>query len=93
MELSQLKDPCGHRNSLYYDAVQCGMDGYGSPTLLSTNALIRRSALDSVGGMQYGSFTEGQLTGLRMHNKGWDSAYFRKVQICSCFGFVPFFFF
>lgn len=78
MELDTLGDPCGHRNMLYYDAVQCGLDGYGSSMLLSTNALIRRSAIDSVGGMQYGSFTEGQITGLRMHKAGWDSAYFRK---------------
>lgn len=40
--------------------------------------LIRRAALDSVGGMQYGSFTEGALTGHRMNEEGWDSAYFRK---------------
>lgn len=77
-ELEQLGDPCGHRNALYFDAVQCGFDGYGSATLNSTNAIIRRAAIDSVGGFQYGSFTEGQLTGLRMHRKGWDSAYFRK---------------
>ena len=48
--------------------------------MMSTNALIRRSALDSVGGMQYGSFNEGALTGQRMISEGWDSAYFRKVR-------------
>eukprot|EP00619_Florenciella_sp_RCC1007_P004113 CAMPEP_0205930774 /NCGR_PEP_ID=MMETSP1325-20131115/26081_1 /ASSEMBLY_ACC=CAM_ASM_000708 /TAXON_ID=236786 /ORGANISM="Florenciella sp., Strain RCC1007" /LENGTH=446 /DNA_ID=CAMNT_0053300211 /DNA_START=70 /DNA_END=1410 /DNA_ORIENTATION=- len=77
-ELEQLGDPCGHRNSLYYDAVHCGYDGYGTASMMSTNALIRRAALDSVGGMQYGSFNEGALTGQRMISEGWDSAYFRK---------------
>lgn len=78
VELDTFGDPCGHRNGLYYDVIENGADGYEAVTMKSTNVLLRRAALDSVGGIQYGSFTEGELTGLRMQNLGWNSCYFRK---------------
>lgn len=77
-ELKVLGDPCGHRNAVFFDAVQCGLDGYGSAFFAGTNAIFRRAALDSIGGIRYGTLTEDAFTGRCLNKKGWDSGYFRK---------------
>lgn len=77
-ELQVLGDPCGHRNAVFFDAVQCGLDGYGAALFAGTNAIFRRDALDSIGGIKYGTLTEDAFTGRCLNQKGWDSAYFRK---------------
>lgn len=77
-ELKVLGDPCGHRNAVFFDAVQCGLDGYGSAFFAGTNAIFRRAALDSIGGIKYGTLTEDAFTGMNLNAMGWDSGYFRK---------------
>ncbi len=66
----QLGDPLGHRNATFYDAIQTGQDGYECASFAGTNALFRREALDSVGGIQYGSLTEDAFTGLMLTKLG-----------------------
>jgi cellulose synthase/poly-beta-1,6-N-acetylglucosamine synthase-like glycosyltransferase len=51
-----------------------GMDGLGSVTMMGTNALIRRSALLSIGGYQPG-LAEDLATSVALHAAGWRSAY------------------
>jgi len=78
-ELKVLGDPCGHRNAVFFDAVQCGLDGYGSAFFAGTNAIFRRAALDSIGGIRYGTLTEDAFTGRCLnqkvrsyfHGRGW----------------------
>ncbi|CAI5745564.1 unnamed protein product [Peronospora destructor] len=74
----RLGDPCGHRNSTFFDSAQTGMDGYDCASFAGTNAIFRREALDSVCGIQYGSLTEDAYTGKMMVDKGWKGYYFRK---------------
>ncbi|OQR97654.1 cellulose synthase 4 [Achlya hypogyna] len=74
----RLGDPCGHRNSTFFDSAQTGMDGYECASFAGTNAIFRRSALDSVSGIAYGSLTEDAFTGKLMIDKGWKGLYFRK---------------
>uniref|UniRef100_A0A7S2RUS2 Glycosyltransferase 2-like domain-containing protein n=1 Tax=Rhizochromulina marina TaxID=1034831 RepID=A0A7S2RUS2_9STRA len=77
-KIKVLGDPCGHRNAVFFDAVQCGLDGYGSALFAGTNAIFRRAAFDSIGGIKYGTLTEDSFTGFTLNQAGWDSAYFRK---------------
>ncbi|CAK4094892.1 unnamed protein product [Aphanomyces euteiches] len=74
----RLGDPCGHRNATFFDSAQTGMDGYECASFAGTNAIFRRSALDSVCGIAYGSLTEDAFTGKLMIDKGWKGYYFRK---------------
>ncbi|RLN85200.1 hypothetical protein BBJ28_00017752 [Nothophytophthora sp. Chile5] len=74
----QIGDPLGHRNATFYDAIQTGQDGYDCASFAGTNALIRREALDSIGGIQYGTLTEDCYTGERLVSMGWKALYFRK---------------
>lgn len=77
-QLTLMGDPCGHKNTIFFDAVQCGRDGFDSAAFAGTNAVFRRQAFDSIGGIQYGTQTEDAYTGNVMHKAGWDSVYFRK---------------
>lgn len=95
-QLVELGDPCGHKNTIFFDAVQCGRDGFDSAAFAGTNAVFRRQAFDSIGGIQYGTQTEDAFTGNILHTAGWDSVYFRKDfegdakdRIRLCEGAVP----
>lgn len=77
-QLVEMGDPCGHKNTIFFDAVQCGRDGFDSAAFAGTNAVFRRQAFDSIGGIQYGTQTEDAFTGNILHTTGWDSVYFRK---------------
>ncbi|RHY51143.1 hypothetical protein DYB30_010553 [Aphanomyces astaci] len=74
----QIGDPLGHRNATFYDAIQTGQDGYDCASFAGTNAMFRREALDSIGGIQYGSLTEDCYTGQQLCAMGWKGLYFRK---------------
>lgn len=58
----------------FYNPVSLGADVLGSTTLVGSNALIRREALDSIGGYQPG-LAEDLATSIALHSKGWKSAY------------------
>lgn len=72
------EDPLSHNNGVFFDAGMQGMDGYDSVMFVGTNCLWRREALDSIGGIQYGTISEDFWTGHHAHWLGWDSAYLRK---------------
>ena len=77
-QLKDMGDPCGHRNAMFYFAVQHGRDAFGGVLFAGTNCLFRRHALDQVCGIQYGSQTEDSITGNMITSLGWDSCYLRK---------------
>jgi cellulose synthase (UDP-forming) len=58
----------------FYNPVSLGADGMGSATLMGSNALIRRTALESIGGYQTG-LAEDLATSIALHAAGWQSAY------------------
>jgi cellulose synthase (UDP-forming) len=58
----------------FYNPTSLGMDGLGSATMMGSNALIRRAALESIGGYRPG-LAEDLATSLALHAAGWRSAY------------------
>lgn len=58
----------------FYNPTSLGMDGMGAATLMGSNALIRRDALDSIGGYQPG-LAEDLATSLQLQAAGWRSVY------------------
>lgn len=61
----------------FYNPTSLGMDGMGGATLMGSNALIRRRALESIGGYQPG-LAEDLATSLRLQGAGWQSVYVPK---------------
>jgi cellulose synthase (UDP-forming) len=58
----------------YYNPTSLGMDVLHSVTLMGSNALIRRTAIEGIGGYQPG-LAEDLATSLALHAAGWRSAY------------------
>lgn len=58
----------------YYNPTSLGAARIGGATLMGSNALIRRLALESIGGYQPG-LAEDLATSLQLHAAGWKSTY------------------
>ena len=58
----------------FYNPTSLGADNMGGATLMGSNALIRRKALESIGGYQPG-LAEDLATSIQLHAAGWKSAY------------------
>jgi len=58
----------------FHNPISIGMDGLGSVTMFGSNALIRRSALEAIGGYRPG-LAEDLATSMALHEAGWRSAY------------------
>jgi cellulose synthase (UDP-forming) len=58
----------------FYNPISIGADGLRSATLIGSNALIRRKALESIQGYQPG-LAEDLATSVSLHAAGWQSVY------------------
>ncbi len=58
----------------YYNPTSLGMDGMGGATLMGSNALNRRTALESINGYLAG-LAEDLATSLQLQAAGWRSVY------------------
>jgi len=61
--------------SLFYNLIQPGRDRWEAAYFVGSCALMRRAALDDVGGFATASITEDMLTSVKLHSKGWKSVY------------------
>jgi cellulose synthase (UDP-forming) len=64
-----------NEGELFYGIVQDGNDFWNSSFFCGSCAVLRRSALDAVGGIATDTVTEDAHTSLRMQMNGWNSAY------------------
>ena len=64
-----------NEGELFYGVVQDGNDFWNAAFFCGSCAVIRRAALDDVGGMAVETVTEDAHTALRMQIKGWNTAY------------------
>lgn len=61
--------------SLFFRIIQRGKDYWNSAFYCGSCAVIRRQALDDIGGFATGTVTEDIHTSLRLHKRGWRSVY------------------
>jgi len=64
-----------NEGELFYGLVQDGNDLWNSAFFCGSCAILKREALDSVGGIATETVTEDAHTSLKMHRKGYTSAY------------------
>ncbi|CFQ96187.1 cellulose synthase catalytic subunit [Yersinia frederiksenii] len=69
-----------NEGTLFYGLVQDGNDMWDATFFCGSCAVLRRSALDAVGGIAVETVTEDAHTSLRLHRKGYTSAYIRIPQ-------------
>ncbi|BAN96870.1 cellulose synthase catalytic subunit [Plautia stali symbiont] len=69
-----------NEGSLFYGVVQDGNDTWDAAFFCDSCAVLRRSALDEIGGIAVETVTEDAHTTLRLHRRGYTSAYIRIPQ-------------
>lgn len=69
-----------NEGELFYGVIQDGNDLWNATFFCGSCAVIRRSALEEIGGIAVETVTEDAHTSLRMQIKGWNTAYLNMVQ-------------
>ena len=64
-----------NEGELFYGIVQDGNDFWNATFFCGSCAVLRRSALDEIGGIAVETVTEDAHTSLRMQMNGWNTAY------------------
>ena len=64
-----------NEGELFYGVVQDGNDFWNAAFFCGSCAVIRRVALDEIGGIAVETVTEDAHTSLRMQSRGWNTAY------------------
>ena len=64
-----------NEGELFYGIVQDGNDFWNATFFCGSCAVLRRTALDEIGGIAVETVTEDAHTSLRMQMKGWNTAY------------------
>ena len=68
-------------NEMFYGIVQKGLDKWNAAFFCGSAAVLRRQALEQVGGFHGSSITEDAETALELHSRGWKSLYVDKPMI------------
>lgn len=69
-----------NEGTLFYGLVQDGNDMWDATFFCGSCAVLRRAPLDAIGGIAVETVTEDAHTSLRLHRRGWTSAYLRIPQ-------------
>jgi cellulose synthase/poly-beta-1,6-N-acetylglucosamine synthase-like glycosyltransferase len=64
-----------HEQELFYRVIQPGKHRWGASFWCGSPSVVRRAALESVGGVATHSITEDLETTLRLHARGWKTVY------------------
>lgn len=67
------------QQALFFGPIAVGKDQHRAMFCCGTNVVFRRTALDAVGGFPETSLTEDFELSLRLHERGWSSAYVPEV--------------
>jgi cellulose synthase (UDP-forming) len=68
-------------NDLFYHVIQRGLDSWNASFFCGSAALLRRSALLSIGGLPGQTITEDAEVSLLLHARGWNSAYLDRLMV------------
>ncbi|WP_066560794.1 glycosyltransferase [Croceicoccus bisphenolivorans] len=64
-----------HEQTLFYRVIQAGKDFWNATFFCGSCAIVRRSAMEDIGGFATGTITEDMHTSLRLHKRGWSAVY------------------
>lgn len=72
---------CPAENEMFYALIQRGLDRWDGAFFCGSAALLRRTALEEVGGFSGKTITEDAETALDIHARGWNSLYVDRALI------------
>lgn len=64
-----------HEQSVFYDAIMPGKDRWNAAFWCGSGAIVRRAALEEVGGVDTRTVTEDMHTCMNIHAAGWTTLY------------------
>ncbi len=68
-----------HEQALFYRVIQPGKDRWNAAFFCGSCAVVRRTALEQIGGFATGTVTEDLHTSIRLHAGRWRSVYHNEV--------------
>lgn len=74
-------ETCPPENEMFYSTIHRGLDRWGGAFFCGSAAVLRREALDDVGGFSGDTITEDAETALDIHARGWESLYLDHAMI------------
>lgn len=80
------KHPMWHEQSLFFHVIQPGKNATNSAFWCGSPAVLRRRALEDVGGVAVETVTEDLHTSVRLHARGWRTVYLDEAL---AFGIAP----
>jgi cellulose synthase (UDP-forming) len=66
-------------NRIFYSLIQPGRDHWNASFFCGSCGIIRRSALEGIGGFSTQTIIEDMETTIQLHARGWTSAYHRET--------------
>jgi cellulose synthase (UDP-forming) len=78
-DLNEVTQGSWEQQALFFGPICKGKNRMNAVTMCGTNMVIRREALEEVGGICEYSIAEDFITGLFLHEKGWKSSYVPEV--------------
>jgi cellulose synthase (UDP-forming) len=78
-ELNSVAKGSWEQQALFFGAICKGKNRLNAVTMCGTNMVIRREALEEVGGICDYSIAEDFVTGVWLHEKGWKSCYVPEI--------------
>lgn len=73
-------------NRIFYSMLQPGKDSWNASFFCGCGGMLRRSAIESIGGFSTNTIIEDMETSIVLHSRGWKSAYY---QSALAFGLSP----
>jgi cellulose synthase (UDP-forming) len=67
------------QQELFFNVIQPGKDALGAAMYCGSPAMLRRSALEEIGGFATETVTEDMHTGLRLQKRGWEVIYYNRT--------------
>ncbi|MET4638857.1 cellulose synthase catalytic subunit [Mycetocola sp. 2940] len=65
----------GYMQSVFYRFIQPGRNRFNAAFCVGTNVMLRRAAVDDIGGLYTDSKSEDVWTSLMLHERGWKTVY------------------
>jgi cellulose synthase (UDP-forming) len=67
------------QQELFFNVIQPGKDALGAAMYCGSPAMLRRTALEEIGGFATETVTEDMHTGLRLQKRGWEVVYYNQT--------------
>jgi cellulose synthase/poly-beta-1,6-N-acetylglucosamine synthase-like glycosyltransferase len=78
---AQHSAPARHEQTLFYEVIAPGKDRHNSMFWCGSATLVRRTALDAVGGVLTETVAEDFHTTIAMHSRGWRTIYHNETLV------------